>query len=104
MTNKDRAALREAASKFAEISARANSLRDAPAWVDAAGEFRALAHPAAVLALLDECERMREALIALADAADAVGEKLHIVQPYLALYKKHGDTIAAARAALGDGA
>lgn len=63
--------------------------------------YIAAAHPGAVLALLDEVERLRGALVALADAADVVGEKLHIVQPYLSLYKKHGDTIAAARAEAG---
>lgn len=93
MTPSDRAALREAASKA-----------NVEGWCgyDAANAFCELAHPAAVLALLDECERMREALAILLDhvdytngacgAAELVGGALPV------------NVIKIARAALGDGA
>lgn len=38
-------------------------------------------------------EDVAAALIALADAAELVGEKLHVVQPFFDVYKKHGATI-----------
>jgi hypothetical protein len=44
---------------------------------------------------------MREALVALADGADKCAEAPHfIVQPFLGIYREHGDVIAQARAAL----
>lgn len=44
-------------------------------------------------------EDVVEALVALADGADKCAEAPHfIVQPFLAIYKKHGETIAKARA------
>jgi hypothetical protein len=44
---------------------------------------------------------MREALVALADGADKCAEAPHfIVQPFLDIYREHGDVIAQARAAL----
>jgi hypothetical protein len=54
--------------------------------------------------LIAEVENLRSALVALADGAEKIGEAHHIVQPLLAIYRKHGETIAEARAALsGDG-
>jgi len=51
-----------------------------------------------------ENKRLREALVALADGADKCAEAPHfIVQPFLAIYKKHGETIAEVRAALAGG-
>ena len=54
---------------------------------------------AAVLAR--QAREKDEALVALADAADKCGEAPHyIVQPFLNIYRRHGETIAEVRAAL----
>jgi hypothetical protein len=48
-----------------------------------------------------ERARLREALVALADGADACAQAPnYIVQPFLGIYRKHGNTIAEARTAL----
>lgn len=64
MNKEERAALREAASKLQAIEAAPITSREVAAWTEAASIFRAKTQPAAVLSLLDECERMREALVA----------------------------------------
>jgi hypothetical protein len=47
-------------------------------------------------------EAVSEALVALADGADKCAQAPHfIVQPFLDVYRKHGETIAAVRAKLG---
>jgi hypothetical protein len=47
-------------------------------------------------------EAVSEALVALADGADKCAQAPHfIVQPFLNVYRKHGETIAAVRAKLG---
>lgn len=42
------------------------------------------------------------ALIALAEGAELISDKLKIVQPFWAIYTKHGDAIEAARTRKGD--
>lgn len=55
----------------------------------------------AIESLLSEIERKDEAIVALANGADKCGEAPHfIVQPFLAIHKKHGETITQSRAAL----
>jgi hypothetical protein len=54
-----------------------------------------------LLSLLDMARaylNTADALVSLADAAELVGEKLFIIQPFFDVYKKHGETIAAVRA------
>jgi hypothetical protein len=73
MTSEEKAALREAAEK-----ATKEEWWDAPTLREDCGvgfrdaRYIALANPAAVLALLDECERMREALSALLEDSEPV--------------------------------
>lgn len=47
--------------------------------------------------VFEENKRLREAVRALADAAELVAEKAHIVQPFLTVFKEHGATIEGAR-------
>lgn len=51
-----------------------------------------------ISALKSNRDEAEIALIALATAAEAVSEKLYVVQPFLDVYKKHGSVIATARA------
>ncbi len=122
MTPEQRAALREVASKATPgpwSSYATSSAADMPLRWTIAGHgatvaqffatnlpeqeqvanahYIALAHPAAVLALLDECERMREALKRLADLASFEAGTVNPGQPFW-------DALAQARAALGNNA
>ena len=50
-------------------------------------------------ALAERIKALSAAVVALADGADKCAAAPHfIVQPFLAIYKKHGNTIAEARA------
>lgn len=54
-----------------------------------------------VIAMVCELEASRKAIIALADGADKCAEAPHfIVQPFLKVYREHGETIAEARKAV----
>ena len=93
MTPSDRAALREAAQAVIDTQGHDPECH-------AYTRMMAGTHPAAVLAPLDECERMREALSFAHDTL-AFGS---IPAPGCDDARDRCDAIKMARAALGDGA
>lgn len=44
-----------------------------------------------------ENEGLRSAVVSLADAAELLHKEMHIIQPFLAVFKAYGATIEAAR-------
>lgn len=62
-----------------------------------------LRHSTARIAVLEkQLGEADAALIALAEGAELISDKLKIVQPFWAIYTKHGDAIEAARTRKGD--